>query len=154
MACGTGRNALFLAESGFDVTAADISHVAVERGRAEADRRGLELTWIVADLDEWRPEPDAFDVITVVRYRNPRIWPHLVSGVAPNGWVLVEHHLQTHLTVSGPSDEEFRLEPGELLDAFSDLRVVFYAETVEPSDSGEAPFVIARLAACNGDPGW
>lgn len=154
VACGTGRNALFLAEAGFDVTAVDISQVAVDRGRAEADRRGLHPTWVVADLDDWRPEPGAFDVITVIRYRNPRLWPRLVSGLAPNGWVLVEHHLQTHLAVSGPSDEEFRLAPGELLEAFSELRVVFYSETIEPSDSGKDPYVIARLVACNGDPGW
>jgi SAM-dependent methyltransferase len=155
VATGTGRNALALAQAGFEVDAVDISTVAIDRARAEAERRGLEVTWTVADLDTADLPGADYDLITVVRYRNRELWPKLASALAPDGWILVEHHLQTHRRdVVGPSDDAFRLAPGELLEAFEDLRIVHYSEHVEPTDAGDALFVIARLVACAGDPGW
>jgi tellurite methyltransferase len=154
IATGTGRHALALAEAGYAVDAVDISAVAIERARLEGARRGLEVDWVVADLGEAALPDDGYDLITVLRYRDPDLWPRLVSALAPDGWVLVEHHLRTHREdVVGPSDT-FRLAPGELLAAFGDLRIVHYSETVEPTDDGDGLFVIARLVGCAGDPGW
>lgn len=155
LATGTGRNALELAEAGFEVDAVDISAVALDRARAEAGQRGLQVRWVEADLDA-DPLPGAgYDLITVLRYRNRRLWPRLVTALAPDGWLLVEHHLRTSLPdAAGPQDPAFRLEPGELLEACRDLRVVSYVESVEPTDDGQGRFVLARLAACAGDPGW
>lgn len=155
VATGTGRNALALAGAGYQVDAVDISAVALGRAREEADRRGLEANWIVADLDTDALPGDGYDLISVLRYRNPDLWPRLASALAPDGWILVEHHLQTSRDdVVGPSDDAFRLAPGELLRAFGDLRIVHYSERIEPADDGEASFVLARLVACAGDPGW
>jgi protein-L-isoaspartate O-methyltransferase len=155
VATGTGRNALALAEAGFEVDAVDISAVAIDRARAEAEQRGLAVRWHVADLDTGTLPGAGYDLITVVRYRNRELWPRLVAALSPGGWILVEHHLQTsRADVVGPSDAAFRLAPGELLEAFGDLRIVLYTEQVEPTDDGEGTFVIARLVACAGDPGW
>ena len=154
VACGTGRNALRLAEAGFDVDAVDISAVAIDRGHAEAGRRGVDVTWVVADLDTDPLPRQEYDLITVLRYRNPRLWPKLAAALAPGGWIVVEHHLRTSLDAAGPGSEDFRLEPGELLRAFGDLRIVHYSEEVEPADDGEADFVLGRVVACAGDPGW
>jgi protein-L-isoaspartate O-methyltransferase len=155
IATGTGRNALALAEAGSDVDAVDISTVAIDRARAEAERRGLQVNWVVADLDTDVLPGDGYDLITVLRYRNPALWPRLKAALAPDGWILVEHHLRTtRVDASGPSDDAFRLAPGELLDAFGALRIVHYSEAVEPADDGGAVFVIARMVACAGEPGW
>ncbi len=157
LATGTGRNALRLAEAGFRVTAVDVSSVAIDRARAEAERRGLEVDWRTADLDDLDLEGGAYDLITVIRYRNPDLWPRLIPALAPNGWVLVEHHLRSSADVGGPHDPAFRLEPGELLHAFGALRIVHYSEALEPADHPQAEgrtFAIARLVACKGDPGW
>lgn len=154
VATGTGRNALYLAEQGFEVTAVDVSAVAVDRGREEAAGRGLDIDWVVADLDSDPLPGDDYDLVTVFRYRNPRVWPRLAEALAPDGWVVVEHHLRTHRDAAGPSSEDFRLEPGELLRAFADLRVVHYSEAIEPADLGGDEYVLARIVACAGDPGW
>lgn len=155
VATGTGRNALALAEAGFEVDAVDISSVAIDRARAEAGRRRLEVNWVVADLDTDPLPGDGYDLITVLRYRNPDLWPRLRAALAPDGWILVEHHLRTtRADASGPSDDAFRLAPGELLEAFDDLRIVHYAELEEPADDGGAVFVLARVVACAGEPGW
>ena len=155
VACGTGRNALRLAEAGFDVTAIDISSVAIGTAAGEADRRGLDVDWRVGDLDQTDIESAAFDLITVIRFRSATLWPRLVDGLAPGGHLLVEHHLQTTADVAGPTSPDFRLEPQELIRAYlGRLRILHYDERIEPADSHGARYAIARLVAVNGDPGF
>lgn len=156
VACGPGRHALFLAEHGFEVDAVDISEVAIDAGRSEAARRGLEsISWSVADLDRGELPGAGYDLITILRYRNEALWPALRAALAPDGWVIVEHHLRTSLDVGGPTTDDFRLGPGEALDAFSGARILHYSEGLEPDDRGiEGQFAIARLVACVGDPGF
>lgn len=154
VACGTGRNALRLAEAGLRVDAVDISEVAVERARTEADARGLELNWQVSDLDEFELSSGVYQAITVIRYRNRALWPRLIDALAPDGWLLVEHHLKSLLEVSGPQNPEFRLDPQELLEEFAMLRIVYYSESLEPADDGGRHYALARLVACKGDPGF
>lgn len=154
VACGPGRNALYLAEHGFEVTGVDISEVAIERASHEALARGLSVEFMVADLDDFTPEIGAFDLITVIRFRNRDLWPRLVGAIAPDGWILAEHHMHTTVAVAGPSSPEFRLEPGELLEVFGGLRIVDYSESVEPADDDTKRYAIQRAVACNGDPGW
>jgi SAM-dependent methyltransferase len=153
IACGTGRNALYLAEHGFDVTGVDISEVAIERASDEARARGLSVEFVVADLDDFTPV-GPFDLITVIRFRNPDLWPRLIHALAPDGWILAEHHMKTTADVAGPSSPDFRLDPGELLGAFAGLRIVHYSESVEPADDDTQRYAIQRAVACNGDPGW
>ena len=153
LACGAGRNALFLASRGFEVDAVDISSVAIDMARAEAIRRDLSVNWQVADLDDFDPGEGWYDVITMIRYSNRAMWPRLVAALAVDGWLVMEQHLRTRHDVAGPSNE-FRLAPGELLDAFGELRVIRYAEEYGESPSSERMVATATLLACNGDPGW
>ncbi|MCH8990304.1 MAG: class I SAM-dependent methyltransferase [Acidobacteria bacterium] len=154
VACGTGRNALRLAEVGYATEAVDISEVAIERARSEADRRGLTIEWRRADLDKIELPEARYDLITVIRYVNRDLWPRLVAALSPNGAVLIEHHLQTEAVVDGPQSPEFRLRPQELLAAFRDLRIVYYSETLEPADRPNATFALARMVAYQGHRSW
>jgi tellurite methyltransferase len=137
VACGAGRNALSLAAKGYAVTALDISRVALERGRRSAAERGLAIEWLCADLDDdpARALPAGpFDLIVWVRYVHRTLLPHLVARVAPGGALLCEQHLLTGEAVAGPTSEEFRLAPGELLAAAQGLRIEhsFEGLTVDP----------------------
>lgn len=153
LACGTGRNALRLAEAGFDVTAIDISSVAIDLARESATERGLEVEWQVGDAGHVDFSTPAYDLITMIRYVNRSIWPDLPRALNTDGWLLMEQHLRTHRQVLGPSDD-FRLDPGELLDAFSSLRIIEYSELLEVSDRAAALVATARMLVCYGDPGW
>lgn len=153
MACGIGRNALHLAEAGFDVDAIDISSVAIDQARIEADRRGLRVQWRVADLDEVELDNGAYDLITLIRCVSRDAVPRIVNALAPDGWLLVEQHMRTRLDVMGP-ETDFRLAPGELLDAFSELRIVTYSDGLQPSDVPGRTAALTKLLACKGDPGW
>jgi len=117
VACGAGRNALYLAANGFDVVALDISRVGLERGRGAAAERGLTVDWLYADLDE---DPAGalpagpFDLIVWVRYVHRTLMPHLIARLGTGGALVCEQHLRTDEAVAGPTSAEFRLAAGEL----------------------------------------
>lgn len=153
LACGAGRNAVFLASRGFEVDAVDISTVAIDMARAEATRRDMSVRWQVADVADFDLGERRYDLITMIRYTNRAIWPRLVDAIAEDGWLVMEQHLRTRHEVAGPSDE-FRLAPGELLEAFGMLRVIRYAEEYGESRTSGRMLATTRLLACKGDPGW
>ena len=132
VACGAGRNALFLAEHGFAVTALDISAVALGRGRQAADQRGLSIEWLCADLDDdlRRVLPAGpYELIVWVRYVHRTLLPHLVARLADGGVLLCEQHLvSTAADVAGPTSKRFRLAPGELGRDAHGLKVLFSFE--------------------------
>ena len=153
MACGAGRNALRLAEAGFEVSAVDVSEVAIDMAKTQARIRRLDVDWQVGDLDDMKLSADSYDLITMIRYVNRAIWPGLYPALGSNGWLLMEQHLRSHRDVIGPTDD-YRLEPGELLRAFPSMRIIEYSESIEGSDRQPGLVASARLLACKGDPGW
>jgi SAM-dependent methyltransferase len=128
LACGAGRNSLYLAACGYEVDAVDIAPFALEQARAKARERELEVNWIEADLDTFVPEKSRYDLIVVARYVNRRLLPRLAGGLKPGGALVYEHHFRTDLEVDGPKDPEFRLAPGELRQQFAELDIRYYRE--------------------------
>ncbi|MGZ4664179.1 MAG: class I SAM-dependent methyltransferase [Frankiaceae bacterium] len=63
LAAGEGRNAIWLAHAGWPVTAVDFSLVAIDRGRRLAERQGVTVDWVVADVHDYQPTPRAFDAV-------------------------------------------------------------------------------------------
>ncbi|MDH5422047.1 MAG: class I SAM-dependent methyltransferase [Acidimicrobiia bacterium] len=154
VACGAGRNALALAAAGFETTAVDISETAIARGQQAAAERGLIINWQVADLDSLSIKPETFDLITCFRFRSESLWPRLTKALKPDGWLIAEHHFKTSRPVAGPPTDAFRLRPGEYLQAFRDLRIIHYSETIEEADRPGESYAIERVVAINGDPGF
>jgi SAM-dependent methyltransferase len=95
---GEGGDALWLAERGWRVDAVDISAVALDRGAAEADRRGLadRISWRQADLADWKPEA-TYDLVTSSFLHLPEgmrrpLYARLAAAVAPGGRLLITQH--------------------------------------------------------------
>ena len=65
LAAGEGRNALWLADRGWRVTAVDFSQVGLEKGRLLAERHGLDIRWVCADVLTYEPGPDPFDLVVL-----------------------------------------------------------------------------------------
>jgi SAM-dependent methyltransferase len=141
VACGAGRNALYLAANGFAVSALDISRVALDRGRREAAARGLEIDWICADLDE-DPEhalpAGRFELIVWARYVHKKLMPHLVARLDLGGALVCEQHLTTDLAVEGPTNAAFRLAPGELRGSAQGLRIAYDYEGLVVDPDGRS----------------
>lgn len=125
IACGAGRNALYLAERGYQVDAIDISSEALRRAGEAARRLGLEINWICADLESGDVEnalpPGPCQLITMIRYVNAPLVPVLAERLAPGGYLIIEEHLASDEDVIGPKNPAFRVAPGELTAAVSQL---------------------------------
>jgi SAM-dependent methyltransferase len=129
VACGAGRNALFLAAAGYEVDAVDISREALERARRRAAAaRSLRVHWLEADLETLALPDGPYDLIVMVRYVNRPLLPRLIERLAPGGHLLWEQHLLTAEPVAGPTDPRFRVAPGELPSAAGDLEVLMHRE--------------------------
>ena len=106
VACGAGRNALYLAANGFRVTALDISRVGLQRGRSSAAERGLDIEWLYADLDEDLESAlpaGPFELIVWVRYMHRTLMPLLIARLAAGGTLVCEQHLKTEKPGDGPT---------------------------------------------------
>ncbi len=64
--CGEGRNALWLAERGWQVTAIDFSSVAIDKAKRIAALRGLQVQWRVDDVSQCVITPGSFDLVAVL----------------------------------------------------------------------------------------
>jgi SAM-dependent methyltransferase len=155
VACGTGRNAIFLAGTGRRVDAVDVSSAGLERARASADRVGASVEFIRADLEtdaERVLRGASYDVIVLVRYVNRTLLSKLADALAAGGFLLVEQHLATDADVVGPRSSRHRYERNELLHEALEhgaLRVLSYRESLVDDPDGR-PAALAQLVACRG----
>lgn len=102
LACGEGRNAVWLAGAGWRMTGVDFSPVALEKARDLAAARGVEAQWVVADLFDYRPEPEAFDLVLIFYLQVPEAQRRAVvraaaTAVAPGGTLLLVAHDSSNL---------------------------------------------------------
>ncbi|MEE9285268.1 MAG: class I SAM-dependent methyltransferase [Dehalococcoidia bacterium] len=135
VAMGTGRNALFLASRGYEVTGIDISPLAVERCQQEAQRRGLRIETICANLESYPLLAETFGVVLNLYYLQRELCPRLVEALRPGGVLVFETFtLEQPRFGWGPREEEFLLRPGELRELFLELEVLVYRESIEEED--------------------
>ena len=130
LAAGEGRNATWLAERGWRVTAVDFSSVAVERGRRLAADRGVEVDWQVADLCEYLPPAGSFDLVLIAYLHLPAddlagVLHRARAALAPRGTLLVVGHDLANLTagVGGPQDPALLHTPQAVVAELGGLQV-------------------------------
>ncbi|NCF26538.1 MAG: methyltransferase domain-containing protein [Gammaproteobacteria bacterium] len=153
LACGAGRNALYLAVNGYRADAMDIAATALDRGAQRAAELGVQVNWINIDLDSVVLTPDSYDLVVVVRYINRGLTQALMDSLRDGGYLLYEQHFLTDQEVDGPRSERFRLQPNELLEMFRVLRVLYYRENLMRDPDGRN-MALAQLVACKGSPGY
>jgi tellurite methyltransferase len=139
IACGKGRNALFLAERGFDVVAVDISPVALEEGRRRAAKKKLAVTWEQADLEQMQLSESAYDLVVNFNYLQRLLIPQIKAALKPGGSVIFETYLIDQPAMGHPRNPAYLLEHNELLNFFRDFRVLYYREG-QFSERGERAF--------------
>jgi SAM-dependent methyltransferase len=107
--CGEGADAIWLASRGWNVTAVDVSTVALERAARQAATRGPEvagrITWQQADILAWAPTPRQFDLVTahfihVASADREPLHRRLAEGVHPGGILLIVGHHPSDLETS------------------------------------------------------
>jgi SAM-dependent methyltransferase len=156
LACGAGRNAVWLAEQGWAVTGADFSEVALANARGLAAERGVEVEWVEADLRDWEPAPQAFDLVLLLYLQLPAEERQLVLGraataVAPRGTLLVVGHDLQNLNggYGGPQDPGVLFTPDEIAAELPGLEVEKAERVLRPveTEDGEAQAIDALVRA-------
>jgi len=135
LACGEGRNAVCLAEQGWQVTGIDFSEVALEKARHFAEDRGVRVDWVSADLLEYVLPAEAFELVIVFYLQMPleRLRPILArvaKAITPGGTFLLVGHDSSNLThgYGGPRDPAALYTADDVLPALVGLEI----ERAEP----------------------
>ncbi len=130
LGAGEGRNAIWLARQGWQVTAVDFSPVAIDRAGKLASAEGVEVTWIVADVAEYRPEPGAFDAVLVAYLHLPAtpravVLARAARALAPGGRIVVVGHdvASAGAGVGGPQDPAILYTPQRIVAELPELTV-------------------------------
>ena len=128
IACGSGRNALFLAEKGFEVTGIDISAVALARAEQRAKEKSLAILWRQADLENETIEAGGYDLIVNIDYLQRSLLPAMKAALKTGGCIIFDTYLTDQQAIGQPKNPDYLLRHNELLDSFRDFRVLHYRE--------------------------
>ena len=121
VACGAGRHAMFFAERGFEVYAVDRDDQALPRP----------VHFVKADLEDGSPWPwpgKRFGAIVVTKYLHRPLFPRLVESLDEGAVLVYETFMLGNERYGRPSNPDFLLRPGELLEAFATLSVVAFEQ--------------------------
>ena len=160
LACGEGRNAVWLATQGWDATGVDFSQVGLDKAARLAASNHVTVEWVRADVTDWQPD-HLFDLVVVFYLHLPEPRRRAAFGAAvralePGGTLLIVGHDLANLTdgVGGPQDRAVLYTPDDVrrdLDAagVADL-VIDRAERVErpvDPDAGSRPAIDCLVRA-------
>lgn len=124
--CGEGADAIWLAERGWDVVAIDISSTAVERGRLEAESRGVAIEWLATDILNSPPEPGSFELVSLhypafAAARHDDVVKALTDAVAVEGTLLLVGHAPPSDPEASSFDPSDWVAVGDVADELGDL---------------------------------
>lgn len=155
LACGGGRHARLLAAKGHTVLAADRDADAL------ANAAGARITTLQIDLENnaddgasWPFEADRFSGIIVTNYLHRPLFPHILASLACNGVLIYETFARNNGRFGKPSNPDFLLEPGELLEIargnpIQSLRIIAFEDGYVDHPK---PAMIQRICAIRADP--
>jgi SAM-dependent methyltransferase len=145
LACGTGRNALWLARQGWSVTAVDGSATAIEILRNRAERSGVTVDAQVADLEQngFTIAPARYGLIAMCYYLQRNLFEPCKRGLAPGGVMIVTALLME----PGKELSTFRLQPGELRSCFQGWDILHYREGADAWEHKVAEVIVRRPSA-------
>jgi SAM-dependent methyltransferase len=136
IADGEGRNGVWLAEQGLQVTAVDLSPVALDKARRLANSRGVDVTFVQADLATWAWQADSFDVVAAIfiQFADPTLRTAIFHGIrrtlVPGGLLLLQGYRpeQIQYGTGGPPHAENMYTAAMLREAFHDFEIVSLVE--------------------------
>jgi SAM-dependent methyltransferase len=137
LACGEGRNAVWLASQGWTVTGVDFSDVGIAKARALAAENGVSGTWVVADATSWEPPAPGYDLVAVFYLQLPADQRRsamftAVRALGIGGTLLIVGHDLLNLTEGhgGPQHPSVLLTAEDILDDLTAAEVALDCELV------------------------
>lgn len=134
IACGLGGNSLFLSRLNYQVLAIDISDVAINYLKDQAEKQNLSITPQVYDLEEVNKLKlinISFDLVVITYYLDRSLFPLIKNIIKEQGYFFMETFCQMPRKENQGISDQYKLKPKELLSQFSDWTVVFFEENEE-----------------------
>lgn len=154
LACGEGRNALWLAELGWRVTGVDFSSVAIAKARRRAEEEHADVSFVCADLLEYEPDGGAYDLVVLLYLQLPsaerrRVLARAVEALAPGGTFLLVGHDLANVTegVGGPSDPDVLYTPERIVSELEGLEIEKAERVLRDVDDADRPAIDALVRA-------
>jgi tellurite methyltransferase len=119
IACGEGRNSIFLAKRGFDVTGVDISETGLLKARKWMEQEHLQIKFCYANLEEYE-FTETYDLIINFNFLLRDLFPKAVAALNPNGVLVIDTLLDSPF-VPTTHKKEFLLRPDELNSIFANF---------------------------------
>ena len=135
---GAGRNAIWLAQQGWNVTLIDISETGVEQARKKAGPLMSNVRFVVDDLACFRAPLTPFDLVMTFFYLDRQIFPEIIQAIRPGGLLIYKTlTLEQQKLEGGPKDPAHLLASGELLQLAKGLHVLHYREEIAKKATAE-----------------
>ena len=128
LACGLGANSLLLAQKGLQVSAWDISEVALEKLAATVISQGLSVDVKARSIDNTCFVESSFDVIVVSRFLDRTLTNAIIGALKVGGLLFYQTYTLIKANQGGPTNSAFLLGQAELLQLFNSLQVIYYRE--------------------------
>ena len=130
LAMGEGRNAVFLAKRGYNVDGVDISEVALRKANRLAKEKRVGLNPILADLNSYTIESNAYDAILDFDFLHPNLIQQIKKGLKKGGILAFENYTvdQMQNYYGYPIRRDLLLKKGELRELFKDFEILVYKE--------------------------
>ena len=126
IACGTGRNSIYLAKNGFNVDAYDIAQIALDKLNSYGYNT---INTKLADLDDFEAIENNYDLIVQTNFLDRKLIPKLLSSLKQNGLLFIETYMDHPSNTKPNSNPDFLLQKGELKSFVSDrFKVIDYDE--------------------------
>jgi 2-polyprenyl-3-methyl-5-hydroxy-6-metoxy-1,4-benzoquinol methylase len=136
IAMGEGRNGVFLATRGFQVTGIDISQAGLQKARTLAAAHNVSIETRMVDLEGMTLEQNAYDVIVMSYYMQRDLFPQIKAALKPGGMAVVETYNVGHLKYRPTFTRQYLLDTNELLHRFKDCTIIRY----QAYDDGEESY--------------
>ena len=149
LGCGGGRDSVFLARKGWQVTGIDQEARVLKRAKQLAAKSGASVKFKCCDLKKLGCFPEgAFDLITVVRYLNRDLFKQIDAAITPGGYIVYQTFSSGVEVFGSPKNPNFILQESELSKVFSDYRII--VDRIDKLEDGRpiASF-IAQKQACS-----
>lgn len=128
LACGLGRHALWLASRNWQVSAVDISDVAIEKLRLAAIQLNVKLDLCAMDVSDYKFEPMRFDLVVLFYYVDRSLFPKLISSLNRGGLLICKARLRRDSVAGATPVGTDPLDKDELLSLVPDLQVMYHKE--------------------------
>ena len=148
LGCGGGRDSVFLARQGWQVTGIDQEARVLKRAKQLATKSGASVKFKCCDLKKAGCFPEAeFDLVTVVRYLNRELFSQIDAAIKPGGYIVYQTFSSGAEAFGSPKNPNFILQAGELSKVFADYQII--VDRIDKLQDGRpiASFIAQKLAS-------